>query len=186
MQPHEKELSALTKAQQEHLQDTKLAHNFYNKIVARCKEKWARLSTAEGATNTNHHTFTLVLSADYQQAKLIPHWGRSPQPASTYYLSRESYDILGIVDHRDDSGHVRLFSETIGPKNTDYTVSLLYRGDRREIPMAGASAHLHGQCHQHKQEPLLVCLGNGASEKRSCGLHPLLLPSSWAHKVCSR
>ena len=127
LQPHEKELSALTKAQQEHLQDAKLARNFYNKMVARCKEQWGRLSTAEGATSTNRHTFTLVLSADYQQAKLIPYWGRSPQSASTYYLSKELYDIFGIVDHRDDSGHVRLFSETIGPKKHLTTQCHCYR-----------------------------------------------------------
>ena len=125
LQPHEKELAALTKAQQEHLQDAKLARNFYNKMIALCKEQWGRLSTAEGGTSTNCHTFTLVLSADYQQAKLVPHWGRSPQPASTYYLTKESYDVFGIVDHRDDSGHVQLFSETIRHKNTDHTVSLL-------------------------------------------------------------
>ena len=125
LEPHEKELAALTKEQREHLQDAKLARNFYNEMVKRCKEQWSRLSTPEGGTSANRHSFTLVLSADYQQAKLIPYWGRSPQPASTYYMSRESYDVFGIVDHRDDSGHVRLFSETIGHKNTDHTVSLL-------------------------------------------------------------
>ena len=52
--------------------------------------------------------------------------------------------------------------------------------------MAGASAHLHGQCYQHEQESLLVCLGNGASNKRSCEFHPLLFPGSWALKVNSR
>ena len=94
-------------------------------MVARCKEQWDRLSTADGSMSTNHHTITLVLCADYQQAKLIPYWGRSPQPASTYYLIKESHDVFGIVDHRDDIGHVRLFSETIGHKNTEHTVSLL-------------------------------------------------------------
>ena len=37
--------------------------------------------------------------------------------------------------------------------------------------MAGAGTRLHGQCHQHKQESLLVCLGNGTSEKWSCSVH---------------
>ena len=123
LQPH-KELAALTKPQQEHLQDVKLAKDFYNKMVACYKEQWDRWSAAEGRTSTSH-TFTLVLSADYQQAKLIPYWGKSPQLASTYYLTKESHDVFGIVDHRDDSRHVRLFSEVIGHKNTDHTVSLL-------------------------------------------------------------
>ena len=56
-----------------------------NKMVARCKEQLDRLSTAEGGTSTNCTTFALVLSADYQQAKLIPCWGgQSPQLANTY------------------------------------------------------------------------------------------------------
>ena len=71
------------------------------------------------------HTFTLVLSTDYQMNKLMPFWGQSLQPGSTYYLQKFSYDVLGVVDHRDDCNHVYLFSELIGPKNTDHTFSYL-------------------------------------------------------------
>ena len=82
LQPHKKGLAALTKAQQEHLQDAK------NKMVARCKEQSDRLSTAEGGTSTNCPTFALVLSADYQQAKLIPCWGgRSVTTAGQHLFS---------------------------------------------------------------------------------------------------
>ena len=88
LQPHKKGLAAITKAQQEHLQDAKLARDTKNKMVARCKEQSDRLSTAEGGTSTNCPTFALVLSADYQQAKLIPCWGgQSPQLANTYLAS---------------------------------------------------------------------------------------------------
>lgn len=66
--------------------------------------------------------FTPVLSADYQQAKLIPHWGITAQPGSTYYLQKVSTDVSGIVDN---SQNIILFNERIGPKNTDHTVSLL-------------------------------------------------------------
>ena len=34
------------------------------------------------------HKFNLVLSADYQMGKLVPYWGQSPQPGSTYYLQK--------------------------------------------------------------------------------------------------
>ena len=125
LRPHEKELATLKGMHQDHLLDVKLAQKFYNKMVARCKEDWSKQSTVEGGTDSNRHSFTLVLSADYQQAKLTPYWGRSPHPASTYYLMKESHDVFGIVDQRDDSGHVQLFSEQLGPKNTDHTVSLL-------------------------------------------------------------
>ena len=67
--------------------------------------------------------FSLVLSADYQQAKLVPYWGSSAQPGSTYYLQKVSHDIFGIIKHSDDSKHIVLFDERIGPKNTDHTVS---------------------------------------------------------------
>ena len=125
LRPHEAELAELKKRQKDHLLEAKQAREFHNEMVARCKAEWNRLSTEVGKTHSNQHNFTLVLSADYQQAKLIPHWGKTPQPASTYYQMKESYDIFGIVDHRDDSGHVQLFSEQLGPKNTDHTVSLL-------------------------------------------------------------
>ena len=72
------------------------------------------------------HCFTLVISADYKQAKLIPSWEETGQPGSTYYLQKASIDIFSIIDHRDDKGHVNLFDEHIGPKNTDHTVSLLH------------------------------------------------------------
>ena len=45
--------------------------------------------------------------------------------ARTYYLQKVSYDVFGIVDHREDSGHVYLIGEIYGPKNTDHTVSYL-------------------------------------------------------------
>ena len=33
---------------------------------------------------TRKHSFKLTISADYQQSKLVPYWGRSEQPGSTY------------------------------------------------------------------------------------------------------
>ena len=38
--------------------------------------------------------------------KLVPYWGISPEPGSTYYLQKLSYDLFGIVDHRDESSAV--------------------------------------------------------------------------------
>ena len=69
--------------------------------------------------------FNLVLSADYQMAKLVPYWGLTAQPGSTYYLQKLSYDVFGIVDHSCGTCTVYLFDERIGSKNTDHTVSYL-------------------------------------------------------------
>ena len=69
--------------------------------------------------------FTLVISADYQQSKLIPHWGETAQPGLSYYLQKVSHDVFGIVDHRKSTKCIYLFDERIGPKNTDHTLSCL-------------------------------------------------------------
>ena len=64
-----------------------------------------------------------MISADYQMNKLVPYWGLSPQPGSTYYLQKLSHDIYGIVNHATNSSVVYLLDERIGPKNTDHTIS---------------------------------------------------------------
>ena len=71
------------------------------------------------------NSFTLLLSADYQMSKLLPYWGHTLQPSSTYYLQKVSYDVYGIVDHRNRSGHLYLMNETAGPRKTDHTISYL-------------------------------------------------------------
>ena len=40
-------------------------------------------------------------------------------------MQKVFYDLLGIVDHREEEGSVYLFNELIGPKNTDHTISYL-------------------------------------------------------------
>ena len=71
------------------------------------------------------HAFTLIISTDYQQSKLIPYWGNSAQPGSTYYLQKVSHDVFGLLYHRSDQQHITLFDERIGPKNTDHTISIV-------------------------------------------------------------
>ena len=99
--------------------------DYYNKIQALCASNWENIMKLASVENPNsetiselteaQHTFTLVLSADYQQSKLIPHWGQSEQPGSTYYLQKLSFDIFGLVDHRDNLKDITIFDHTIGP-----------------------------------------------------------------------
>ena len=119
----------------QHKDEASAARDFYNNMTSRCKADWQKITTLTSAENPSQetiseltvarHTFTLVVSADYQQCKLFPHWGRTEQPGSTYYQQKISYDVFGLVDHRDDSNFTWLFSETIGPKNTDHTIAFL-------------------------------------------------------------
>jgi len=68
------------------------------------------------------NSFNLVILADYQMSKLVPNWGQSPQPGSTYYLQKLSHDIFGIVNHATNKTTVYLLDERVGPKNTDHTI----------------------------------------------------------------
>ena len=69
------------------------------------------------------HCFTATFSADFQQPKLIPSWGKTEQPGSTYYLQKLSHDLFGIVDHSIDDSAMYIFDEHIRPKNTDHTLA---------------------------------------------------------------
>ena len=47
------------------------------------------------------------------------------QAQRTTYVQKVSYDIYGISDHRDESGHLYLLNETTGPQNTDHSFSYI-------------------------------------------------------------
>ena len=118
-----------------HRENASKSRDHYREATKQCTQQWGKiteymskphLTAAESKElHVLQHCFTLVISADYQQAKLIPYWGDTEQPGSTYYLQKVSNDIFGITDHRDNKGFVYLFDEHIGPKNTDHTLSFL-------------------------------------------------------------
>lgn len=111
------------------------SREYHNLSKEKCKQQWREIGQLTNKTPKSRndraelvrkqHCFLLIISADYQQSKLIPSWGKTKQPGSTYYLQKVSHDIFGVVDHREDSSTVYLFDERIGPKNTDHTVSFL-------------------------------------------------------------
>jgi hypothetical protein len=129
----EAEMDTSEQTLRSHKEEAAAGREYYNTTVLTCTNNWARIMELSSEANptsdtlsqlvTAQHTFTLVLSADYQQSKLIPHWGRSEQPGSTYYLQKLSFDIFGIVDHRNDEKSIIVFDECIRPKNTDHTIS---------------------------------------------------------------
>ena len=115
----------------EHREIARDSLKYYRDMKDRCAKDWKEIQELQTSGGSSEHLrdlqhkFTLVLSADYQRSKLLPYWGNSPQPGSTYYFQKVSYDLLGVVDHRDEAGFIYLFSELIGPKNTDHTFSYL-------------------------------------------------------------
>ena len=54
-------------------------------------------------------SFKVVIAADYQMCKLVPYWGLSAQPGSTYYLQKLNHDVFGIVNHAQKVSTVYLF-----------------------------------------------------------------------------
>ena len=119
-------------------------------MTKRCKAEWAEFTELEAKSTLNDdekerlailkNGFNLVLSADYQMAKLVPYWGQTAQPGSTYYLQKQSHDVFGIVDHSCGTSTVYLFDEHIEAKNTDHTVS--YLGDLSRV-LHGSSGSIY-------------------------------------------
>ena len=88
------------------------SREYYKSTTDKCKQQWKKI---EQLTNqpvlsrsekeelaTTKHCFTATISADFQQSKLIPSWGKTEQPKSTYYLQKFSRDLFGIVNHSTD------------------------------------------------------------------------------------
>lgn len=132
----EDEMKSMKEALEVHRQESKDAHKYFVDVTKKCSEEWKEISELEAKLPhlssdeeeklaVLKHKFNLVLSADYQMGKLIPNWGQSAQPGSTYYLQKLHHDILGIVNHASGSSAVYLFDERAGPKNTDHTISYL-------------------------------------------------------------
>ena len=111
------------------------ARAHYRDVTLNCKDEWNTICRLQNTTQRSTsemqqleeatNTFCLVLSADYQQSKLVPHWDATAQPGLSYYLQKVSHDILGIVDHRNEKATIYIFDERFGPKSTDHTISFL-------------------------------------------------------------
>ena len=99
----ETEIEDLDRNLSSHKTEASNARAFHNSMIARCSKEWERIVELSATDRTPvedeelegaKHNFTLVLSADYQQSKLIPHWGHTAQPGQTYYYQKVSHDVL--------------------------------------------------------------------------------------------
>ena len=144
-----------------------LESTIYKATIDKCREQWAKIEQltkmqvltrreredVEGAK----YGFTATISADYQQSKLIPSWGKTEQPGSTYYLQKVSHDVFGVVDHSKNNSVVYLFNERVGPKYTDHTLFLnsLLESAPPAPSMDSPTCHFPRQRHMHQQEILV-------------------------------
>ena len=116
--------------------------------------------------------------------KLVPHWSCSPQPGSTYYLQKLSFDLFGTFNHRDDSAAVYVFDERVGHKTADHTISYILHYMKSSGRVPGWTSRLH------------VFLDNAGSTNKNQYLvsscmklvqHRILsVYDSWSHKICPR
>ena len=130
------EIKSLQSALEEHKTIALRSHQSHQETTKRCCEQWQSIQSMEALPSLTDdqmeeldklkQKFTLTLSADYQMSKLVPSWGLSPQPGSTYYLQKLSHDIFGIVNHATGHSAIYIFDERCGPKNTDHTISYIY------------------------------------------------------------
>ena len=105
----EAEIKCLGDSLEEHHMRARLSHEHYIEQSA-VKSQWRRSEKWMMKKGLPCNTWlTLTLSADYQMTKLVPHWGFSPQPGSTYYFHKLSHDILGIVNHSDKTSCIYIF-----------------------------------------------------------------------------
>ena len=129
------EIKAIRQTNENHRKEAQDSHHYYTEVKKKCTTKWDRTVELEAKSDLSSdeeeelevlkRSFSLVLAVDYQMSKLVPYWGQSPQPGSTYYLQKLSHDIFGVVNHATNNSTVYLLDERVGPKNTDHTISYL-------------------------------------------------------------
>ena len=130
------------------------SHTYFVTATKTCTIQWTRIAELEAKSNLNEDEidasaglkskFDLVLSADYQMSKLVPIWGQSP---GLHILLTEIVAgcFFGIVNHATSSSVVHIFDESLGPKNTDYTLAYLthYISLSRPISPLGYNIFTH-------------------------------------------
>ena len=103
----EEELKQLNQHHETHRDEAQKSHTYYSEVIARCAMEWNDITSLEEKETLTEDEklkldglkckFNLVISVDYQMFKLVPYWGYSAQPGSTYYLQKLSHDILELL-----------------------------------------------------------------------------------------
>ena len=152
----ESELSSCKDNLEKHREEANKSHDYFVEVTQKCTTQFKRIAELETKETLDSDEseelsvlklrFDLVISVDYQMSKLLPHWGDSPQPGSTYYLQKLSHDLFGIVNHATNRSTIYLFDERVGPKNTDHTLSLItdYITTQGKLPSDTEGPSVHG------------------------------------------
>ncbi len=115
-------------------QQTRQSRSLYCEMKKlQCKKKQSIEDIRRLEKIENEITFTLSL--DFQQSKLIPHWGNTAQPSETYYLRKLVHNIFAIIDHALSEKTIYVSDErACATKNVDLTISLLDHYIQNKVP----------------------------------------------------
>ena len=139
----EEEIKACQLQHERHREEANKSHDYFVEVSEKCATDWKRILELQSKPNLDldeteelsalRLRFTLVVCVDYQMSKLLPSWGESAQPGSTYYLQKLSHDLFGLVNHATNSSVVYIFDERVGPK-TDHTLSYITHYIQTKLP----------------------------------------------------
>ena len=100
----ESDIAALQQEMETHREHALKSHESYIAALAWCNQNWKEITDLEAKDSKTDEEeeklvqlkqcYTAVISADYQMSKLVPYWGLSPQPGSTYYLPMTFWELL--------------------------------------------------------------------------------------------
>ena len=158
-------LDAVIEERTRHRDNAAASYKHYTDLRENSRQSWSNImQSLDRAVLTRQerldlqekmNDFVLVVSADYQMSKLVPHWGNSDQPGESYYLRKYKVDIFGIVNESTKGEQCYLIGEECGNKNTDFTISLLNR-------------YLNGFLSQHSWiRNVHICMDNSRITKSS-------------------
>ncbi len=145
----EAEMAKIQSELEVHRCNARKSHEYYFSAKKRCGAEWKDIQMLEAKLDKTEseidlltslkENYTLVLSADYQMQYRIGEVHHSPVQLTT---CRNCH--MGIVDHSDDHSTIYVFDETIGPKNTDHTISLIlqYIRNRQKVPSWVQKVHI--------------------------------------------
>lgn len=113
--------------------------------IAICREQFQTIKLLENEGGRDQELqdlkkdFEMILAIDYQQGKLLPHWGRDKQAGETYFLRKLNYTVLGIINHgtyplqtkdtnvTPELSRVYVEEEQNGSKNADHLCSSIQK-----------------------------------------------------------
>ena len=125
------QLASVRNTRLEHRAIAARERDAYNESVRRSRDAWAALERARGDERLAlQKKFVAVVSTDFMQERVLPHFGGTAQPGRVYYRMKFSIHVSGTVleymPRLRDGSIVYLTDEYAhGPKSGDHQITYL-------------------------------------------------------------